>query len=247
MSAEKVHLILTGGTGLVGSAVLHHMLNNPAIHQISILARGPVRQAEGHGKAKVIIHKDFTQYPKSLLDELSGAQGVVWAQGISQNAVTKEEYVKITYDYPIAAAKAFATLNSPKPFRFVYVSGEGATTAPGPLTMFFGRIKGQTEAALLSLSKSPEHALLRPYSLRPGGVDARDHPEIRDFVPALGIAKSGLMALLRLRGSIISPTRELGCVLTELALGDGEALSGVGVDGEGRTVSNVGFRRMAGL
>jgi len=44
-----------------------------------------------------------------------------------------------------------------------------------------------------------------------------------------------------------SPTRELGKVLTELALSKGEVLEGTGVDGEGRTVSNVGLRRMAGL
>lgn len=44
-----------------------------------------------------------------------------------------------------------------------------------------------------------------------------------------------------------SPTRELGRVLTELAMGDGEALKGEGVEGEGRTVTNKGFRRLAGL
>jgi len=44
-----------------------------------------------------------------------------------------------------------------------------------------------------------------------------------------------------------SPTRELGKVLTELAASRGERLEGSGVEGEGRTVSNVGIRRLAGL
>lgn len=35
------------------------------------------------------------------------------------------EYVKITLDYPLAAAKAFAGLSDS--FNFVYVSGEGVT------------------------------------------------------------------------------------------------------------------------
>jgi len=85
-----MHLILTGATGLVGSGVLHHMLQAPSISQISILSRRPVPQAEGHSKAKVIIQKDFSSYSEELLKELKGAEGVVWAQGISQTQVSKE-------------------------------------------------------------------------------------------------------------------------------------------------------------
>jgi hypothetical protein len=44
-----------------------------------------------------------------------------------------------------------------------------------------------------------------------------------------------------------SPTKELGKVLTELAMGNGEALKGEGIEGEGRTITNKGFRRLAGL
>ena len=85
-----MHLILTGATGLVGSGVLHHMLQTPSISHISILSRRPVPQAEGHPKAKVIIQKDFTSYTEEVLNELKGADGVVWAQGISQTQVSKE-------------------------------------------------------------------------------------------------------------------------------------------------------------
>jgi len=35
------------------------------------------------------------------------------------------EYVQITYDYPLAAAKAFSSLSNSGKFNFVYVSGEG--------------------------------------------------------------------------------------------------------------------------
>ena len=87
-----MHLILTGATGLIGAGVLHHMLAAPEITRISILSRRPVALAEGHSKAKVIIHKDFNTYDASLLEELKDANGCVWALGISQNAV-KKEYV----------------------------------------------------------------------------------------------------------------------------------------------------------
>ena len=74
-SPNKMHLILTGATGLVGAAVLDNMLAQESISRISILSRRPVKMAEGHDKAKVIIHKDFQTYDKTLLDELRDAQG----------------------------------------------------------------------------------------------------------------------------------------------------------------------------
>ena len=85
-----MHLILTGATGLVGASVLHNMLAQESISRISILSRRPVAMAEGHEKAKVVIHKDYKTYGKALLEELKDAQGCVWAQGVSQNAVSKE-------------------------------------------------------------------------------------------------------------------------------------------------------------
>lgn len=85
-----MHLILTGATGLVGSGVLHHMISSPSITTVSVLSRRPVPQAEGHEKVKVIIHKDYNSYPSEVLEQLRGAEGCVWAQGISITQVTKE-------------------------------------------------------------------------------------------------------------------------------------------------------------
>jgi len=84
-----MHLVLTGATGLVGSAVLQQMLVTPSVSKISILSRRPVAQAEGHDKAQVIIHKDYSSYSPELLGQLKDVDGVVWAQGISSTAVSK--------------------------------------------------------------------------------------------------------------------------------------------------------------
>lgn len=85
-----MHLILTGATGLVGSGVLHYMINAAEVTAVSVLSRRPVPQAEGHEKVKVIIHDDFNSYPTELLEQLRGAEGCVWAQGISITKVTRE-------------------------------------------------------------------------------------------------------------------------------------------------------------
>ncbi len=97
-----MHLLLTGATGLVGSGVLHSMLTNPAVTKISILSRREVKQAEGHEKAAVIIHKDFTSYPPETVAQLKDVDGVVWALGISSIGVPKP-YIPpflISYYFP---------------------------------------------------------------------------------------------------------------------------------------------------
>lgn len=87
-----MHLILTGATGLIGSAVLDAMIKTKDISKISILSRRPVKMAEDSKdpRVNVILHKDFEKYDSELLRRLEGADGVVWALGISQTAVGKE-------------------------------------------------------------------------------------------------------------------------------------------------------------
>lgn len=87
-----MRLILTGATGLVGSATLNHILSLPPgqISRLFILSRSPVPMAEGKPNVTVIEHKDFNEYGPELLEKLKGADGCIWAQGISQTQVSKE-------------------------------------------------------------------------------------------------------------------------------------------------------------
>ena len=83
--------------------------------------------------------------PLTFEEALAGADGVVWALGISQTEVNEEDYIKITKDYTLEAAKTFSGLSGN--FKFVYVSGEGATTTPGMFTPLFGRVSGNATAS----------------------------------------------------------------------------------------------------
>jgi hypothetical protein len=85
-------------------------------------------------------------------------------------------------------------------------------------------------------------------------VDPTFHTEIQEFIPKkTGPAKALEGVLLPvLRGvyaKMVSPTKDLGRVLTELASGDGEKQDdkASGVSGEGRTLNNVAMRRLAGI
>lgn len=156
------------------------------------------------------------------------------------------EYFQITHDYPLAAAQAFSTLHPDSPFTFVYVSGEGATQTPGMFTALYGRVKGQIESALFDFGK--KNPMFKVYNVRPCGVDWSAHPEIHPFIPKQEMWKKALLPVLNTTWkSIMSPTREMGKVMTELAMSRGEPLEGSGMEMEGRLLTNIALRRMGGL
>jgi hypothetical protein len=278
-----VHLILTGATGLVGSSVLSHVLSlpptsKPVIDKLSIIGRSTsipwlsatpppgTPTTNKHTKIEVIEHKDFTSYSPELLEKLKGADACIWALGVSQNDVSKDDYVKITRDYAVEAAKAFSSLRdaqstaaeAPRKFKFIYVSGEGATLHPRPWTPLFGRVKGETEQALLEVSKlAPYSTSLSTYSVRPAAVDGGNQPWIWHQVLNTKRTAFQRFYLKTLMYPIRwgwagegnhSPTEELGRVLVEMALSEktGPFNVGEGVDGEaeGRTLGNKRLRML---
>lgn len=238
------HIILTGATGLAGSAVLQHAISSPSISKISILSRRPVNLAETSPKAHVIIHENFEQYSPELLAQLEGAVGCVWAQGISANGMTEAEYTRITLDFPLSAAKAFAGLG--QKLNFVYVSGEGADMQEKSSFMF-GRIKGRAERMLLEAQST--HPSLRVFNARPalinpqGNYIADRKPSLQD---RLSTGLGAVFGTIWKSGEI--PTTALAKTLVDLAVGDGEPIAaGAGVEADGRLLRNTAIRRLAGI
>ena len=269
-----MHLILTGATGLVGTSVLAHVIStasqsSPAkVTRLSILSRKPdipylqryPLDAASPLKIDIIHHEDFESYPPGVLDRLKGADGVVWALGVSQNDVKSEaEYVQITRTYALKAAEAFKSIpesgsGSPDSrFKFVYVSGAGVTQSPGRFTPLFGRVKGETEKALLDLAKSDARSKFRVYNPRPAVVDPKNQPDVAEvllpkFLNTMGkkvIYHTMLPVVRATYSSLMSPTEDLGKALTDLAVGDGEPISkGTGVENDGWTLENVALKRI---
>ncbi|KAG5743620.1 hypothetical protein H9Q69_008320 [Fusarium xylarioides] len=247
-----MHLILTGATGLVGSGVLDAMLRSKDITKISILSRRPVPMAAGDPRVNVITHNDFTRYNSEVLGQLQGANGVVWALGISQLKVRRGEYVTITKDFPVAAAKAFSKITPTKePFRFIYVSGHGATLEPTSFTPIFGRVKGETEKALSELQAPTKFHV---ESVRPAGVDATNYEAIKPYIPNPGILYNAMYffmgPLMRtVLQSLHSPTEKLGPFLMNVAMGTYDKPLGAGgndissINGS-RILENVAFQRL---
>ncbi|KZT20106.1 hypothetical protein NEOLEDRAFT_1101321 [Neolentinus lepideus HHB14362 ss-1] len=239
-----VHIILTGATGNVGAPLLRHCLASPKVTELSILSRRQFPLPEGDGldptKARVIVYGDFASYPEELRELLKGAEACIWAQGVSQNDVSKEDYIRITYDYPMAAAKSFASLSTSGHFNFVYVSGEGADPSEKTFTLF-GKIKGRAEKHLLALP-----APLRVYNVRPGYVTPPNPARPRSAAAKILVDCLLGPVFKALAPGSVSPTSELSRVLVDLATGDGAPLKeGLGVEAGGRTLRSSGIRRLA--
>ncbi|KAI0007664.1 putative nucleoside-diphosphate-sugar epimerase [Xylariaceae sp. FL0662B] len=251
-----MHLILTGATGLVGSGVLDAMIKMKDVTKISVLSRRPVQMVEDikDPRVNVIIHKDFEKYGSEVLSQLKGAAGCVWALGISQTQVSKEEYVKITRDYTLAASEAFQTLASEdKPFNFVYVSGYGATTKPGRFSAIFARTKGETELALAAMRKN--NPLFYASSVRPAFVDASTHDAIKPYIPTPPLVHRATLNIIRPLAtaglpSYMSPTQDLGRFLAEMAMGKYKnqfKAKDIEMVDEFPILENTAFRRLFGL
>lgn len=152
-----MRILLTGATGFVGSEVLAQALKDPAVESITVLSRRPsgVRSP----KLKEIILKDFTDY--SRIGKELQADACIWCLGVSQTQVSKDEYVKITFEYAMAAARAMFAANPQ--MRFLFLSGARADHEE-KAKVYYGKIKGRTERELLKLS--PENV----YAFRPAFI-----------------------------------------------------------------------------
>jgi len=242
------HIIVTGATGLAGSAILAECLASPAIAKVSILSRRPVDFAKANPKAHVIIHSDYSSYPPSTLEQIRGARGCIWAQGKSSIGMQTDEYTTLTHDWPLAAAKAMADLpEQGEKFKFIYISGEGADPTEKSSQMF-GRIKGRAEKNLLAVATAKP--ALSVYNLRPGVIDPMgDDPRNKPFSIMGDLPMKIFGPIFKLvYPSLHTPTKSLAEISHRLAVGDGEHLAeGKGVEAEGWTLRNTAIRRLAGL
>lgn len=151
-------ILVTGATGTVGGDLIRAAIKDEQIETIVALSRKPLEFS--HTKLKLVLHQNFMNYA-SVETEFQHINFVVWCLGVSQSQVSKEEYVKITYDYTINAAE-FLRMVNPRA-GFIFVSGEGANEE-GKSTTLFGKTKGRAESQLLKMGFQ---AL---YIVRPGGI-----------------------------------------------------------------------------
>ena len=155
-----MNLLITGATGMVGAEVVRQAILDDDVTQVTCLVR-----REGnlqHPKVKYIVHNNFLDY-SGLAELFKQQDACIWALGVSQTQVGKEEYHQVTFDYTIAAAKAM--LAAKPSIQFLFVSGEGSDTTEKSRALF-ARVKGKTENELMRMDFQ-QLIIARPGAIRP--------------------------------------------------------------------------------
>ena len=156
VTREKMKVIITGTTGMVGEGVLHECLLDPAVEQILVINRKPCGVT--HSKLTEIIHRDFFDL-SSIEDQLIGYNACFFCLGVSSVGMTESEFRRISYDLTLYVAGVLCKLNPE--MVFCYVSGSGTDSSEKGRIMW-ARVKGKTENDLLKLP------FKRAYMFRPG-------------------------------------------------------------------------------
>ena len=142
---EKLRVIITGSTGMVGEGVLHECLNHPEIGQVLVINRKPCGVV--HPGFTEIIHQDFTEL-SPVREKLTGYDACFFCAGVSSVGMKEPEYTRITYTLTLAFATTLAVLNPA--MTFCYVSG-ASTDSTEKGKIMWARVKGKTENDLAKL------------------------------------------------------------------------------------------------
>ncbi|GGW48318.1 NAD-dependent epimerase/dehydratase family protein [Streptomyces griseoloalbus] len=154
-----MRIVIFGATGMVGQGVLEACLRDEEV--TDVLAIGRTSTGRAHLKLRELHHEDFTDFA-AVQDHLAGFDACFYCLGTSAVGMNAADYRLVSYDFPLAAARALLTA-SPG-LVFTYVSGAG-TDGTGKTRMMWARVKGETENALLELS--PRAHMFRPAFVLP--------------------------------------------------------------------------------
>ncbi|PWR05232.1 epimerase [Micromonospora acroterricola] len=152
-----MRVVIFGATGMVGQGVLRECLLAEDVREVLTIGRRPTGQR--HPKLRELTVDDVGELDAVRAD-LTGVDACFYCLGVSSLGLDEAAYTRISYDYPLAAARLLAEV-SPS-VTFVYVSGVG-TDSTGRGRVMWARVKGRTENAVLDL-------LPNGYAARPGFI-----------------------------------------------------------------------------
>lgn len=213
-----------GVTGAAGIQIFRQAVLDAAITNITVLSRRALpswMDIPENDKTEVIVLKDFLDYPSDLPARLAGHDACIWALGKSSVGLSDEEYTRITYDYTThfvnSLQEAGTKDKTGEPFRFVFVSGEGADPS-GKSNVKFARIKGMTEKALFDLppSSNINTSVMRPGYFFPSKASDRENIRSRT-ARSMDCLMTPIMKTIL--PSMYMPVEDLGLFAVEAAKG----------------------------
>ncbi|MBQ1022385.1 epimerase [Micromonospora sp. D93] len=152
-----MRVVVFGATGMVGQGVLRECLLADDVREVLTVGRRPSGRQDP--KLRELTVADVGELD-AVRAELTGVDACFYCLGVSSLGVDEAAYTRVSYDYPMAAARLFAEV-SPD-VTFVYVSGQG-TDSSGQGRVMWARVKGRAENAVMDL-------LPNGYAARPGFI-----------------------------------------------------------------------------
>ncbi len=166
MSEGGKKAVVLGATGLVGSALLHQLLNHPEYTIVRALVRKPTGISHSKLEEHVIDFKNFQDYtPLFEADEVFCCLGTTMKQ-----AGSKQAFYFVDHDLPVQAAK-MAQLFAKK---FFLVSSIGANAWS---LNYYLKVKGETERDILQTTLESIY-IVRPSMLLGNRKEHRTGEEI---------------------------------------------------------------------
>ena len=202
-----MRVVLFGGSGMVGQAVLRECLLDPEVERVVSV----VRRATGarHPKLREVVHADFHDFT-SIAPELTGVDACLFTLGVTSAGMSEQEYRRVTYDITMAAATTLLRLNPQ--LTFVFVSGAGTDNTERGRVMW-ARVKGAAENALLHMPFKGAY-MFRPAAIQPlHGVRSRT----TSYRIAYTVMSPVLPLLRRLFPQYITTTEKLGRAMIAVA------------------------------
>jgi uncharacterized protein YbjT (DUF2867 family) len=197
-------VVVFGATGMVGQGVLRESLLAPDVEEVVAVIRTPT--GVRHAKLREVALADFGDLTP-IMDDLAGADACFYCLGVSSVGLDEAEYSVISYDYPMAAARAFAQVNTQA--TFIYVSGAG--TDPDGRRMW-ARVKGRTERDVIAL-------LPNGYAFRPGLIQPTHgaRSKTRLYNSIYTVAGPLISLIDRIAPSYVTTTDRLGRAMLRVA------------------------------
>lgn len=199
-----MNVIIFGATGMVGQGALHECLLAADVEKVLAVVRTPT----GVRHPKLIEIKladpgDLTP----IEEQLKGYDACFYCLGVSSVGMSEADYTRVSYDYPMAAARILAPLNPE--MTFVYVSG--ASTSRDSRQMW-ARVKARTEDEIIALFPNG-------YAFRPGFIQPARGITAKTRIYRYGYAVTAPLAPLlhRVAPKYVTSTDRLGRAMLHAA------------------------------
>ncbi|MFS8097439.1 NAD(P)H-binding protein [Lentzea alba] len=196
-------ILLFGATGTVGRGVLEQCLSAPDVDEVLVVTRRALDFKHPH--LRQLLHDDFTDY-STIADQLAGFDACFWCLGRTSSALKGSEYVRVTRDFTLAAARTLAAHNPQ--LRFCFVS---AVDAGADARLRAARVKGETEQELLKIFPDTM------YTLRPAHVQPMHLNDLDRYSLGYRVAVRAFPVLDRLLPRYTTTAERLGRVMLDIA------------------------------